>query len=219
MLPLKICIRNLFLSSPHLSSLLKTKQRQYLSLSSEIFKSSFLLMPPFSFWHVLAHPHLSKGLKRPNTRVKQKLPVQLLFFSERIPFKAVDTVQSPAQRFLLSFELSYRPPQLLHRTQLSRGCLFSCPTEMSWASKAAEVTPWSDNSIDFSLSAYRAGQKIIFQDTSQHQFTSFILDILVPLQARQISTASCNAGLCFLRICICENYDCLLFSNNKLVHF
>lgn len=77
-----MCIRNLFWSS-HLSSLLKTKQRQYLSLSSDIFKSSFLLMPPFSFWHVLAHPHLSKGLKRPNTRVKQKLPVQLLFFFQK----------------------------------------------------------------------------------------------------------------------------------------
>lgn len=55
-----------------------------------------------------------------------------------------------------------------------------------------------------SLSAYRAGQKITFQDTSQHQFISFSLEILVPLQARQISTASCNAGLCFLRICGCE---------------
>lgn len=41
---------------------------------------------------------------------------------------------------------------LLHRTQLSRGCIFPCPTEISWASTVAEVTPCSDNSIDFSIS-------------------------------------------------------------------
>lgn len=119
MLPLETCIRHLFDLQHIFSSCLWLKKGSTfsISLSSDILKSSFLSMPPLSFWHVLAHPHLSKGLKspggkRPNTRVKQKLPVWLLFFSERIPFKAVDTVQSPAQSYLLSFGLCCRCPQL-----------------------------------------------------------------------------------------------------------
>lgn len=184
-------------------------------------------MPPFSFWHVLAHPHLSEGLKspggkKPTTRVKQKLPICLLIFfrNDLLQGSGHSCHQHRGTCCRLNCPADLPSWQmLLHRTQLSRGCVLPCPTEMSWTSTAAEVTPCSGNSTDFSLSAYRAGQKIIFQDTSQHQFTSFILEIVVPLQARQVSIASCNAGLCFLRIWKCKKNDCLLFSNNKWAHF
>ena len=81
-----------------------------LPLSSDVFKSAISLMLPSSFWDAPVHPLLERF--RWEKVKKQNWTESYYLVAKRILFNTVDTVQSPTYRHLVSFEMSYRSPQL-----------------------------------------------------------------------------------------------------------
>lgn len=58
------------------------------------------------------------------------------------------------------------------RVHASHGCIFSSPTQMSQLSKAAKMTPCSDNSMSLYTSACRAGHTRTHTHPTRYKLTS-----------------------------------------------